>query len=325
MRVVFMGTPTFAVPCINELIRAEDVTVCAAFTQPDKPVGRGHRMAPPPVKEAAEAAGVPVYQPATLRDPAVAELLRKLVPDAVVVVAYGKLLPEDVLNIPRLGCINVHASLLPKYRGAAPIQWSVLNGEAETGVTTMFMAKGLDTGDMILREKTAIGENETSGELYSRLSALGAPLLLKTLRLLEDGAAPRKPQADALATAAPMIDKSLSPLDWNAPATAVHNRVRGLNPWPCATAVLNGKRLKILRTAALPTATEDGAAPGTVTAVSEEGITVRCGKGSVTILELQEEGKKKLPAYLYTVGHPVRPGMFFSPPARVEKDCLSAS
>lgn len=309
MRVVFMGTPAFAVPCLKELTEAQGITVCAVFTQPDQPKGRGHHMAPPPVKETAEARGIPVYQPATLKDPAVMEILHSMKPDAVAVVAYGKILPEDVLRVPKLGCINVHASLLPKYRGAAPIQWSVLNGERETGVTTMFMAKGLDTGDKILQEKTPIGENETSGELYGRLSALGAPLLVRTLRLLEAGIAPREPQDGTAAMLAPMIDKSLSPLDWAAPAAAVHNRVRGLNPWPCAATELNGKHLKILRTVVTDGAASENALPGEILRVAESGITVRCGEGAVDVLEVQEEGKKRLPAYVYTVGHPVRPGM----------------
>ena len=229
MRIVFMGTPEFAVPCLSRLI-SDGHAVAGVFTQPDKPQGRGYKLMPPPVKVCALENGLSVYQPAKMRDGQALALLKELSPELIVVVAYGKILPPDILELPPLGCVNVHGSLLPKYRGAAPIQWSVLNGDQTAGVTTMYMAEGLDTGDMILKRETPLGPDETSGELYERLAGLGAQALSETVRLIGEGCAPRVPQDGALATHAPMLTKELARIDWTKPAAEVHNLIRGMNP-----------------------------------------------------------------------------------------------
>lgn len=308
LRIIFMGTPEFAVPCLNKLLDTPGMDVSAVFTRPDQPKGRGYHLTPPPVKEAAAAHGIPVFQPTTLKDENVIETIRSLNPDVIAVVAYGKILPEAVLNIPKLGCINVHASLLPKYRGAGPIQWSVLNGEKKTGVTTMYMAKGIDTGDMILSDETAIGINETFGELHDRLMPMGADLLLKTLQLIGCGKTPREKQDDAASCYAPMIEKSMANIDWNEPAAKIHNLVRGLNPWPYAMTVFRGKKMKLIRSEWTDELAD--AKPGEVIRVDDKGISVCCGdKRAILISEVQEEGKKRLPAVLYVVGHPVKAGM----------------
>ena len=231
-----MGTPDFAVPCLQSLLDAGH-EVCAVFTQPDKPKGRGYAMTPPPVKVLALAHNLPVYQPTTLRTQEAAQQIREMQPECIVVVAYGKILPKEILEIPPYGCINVHASLLPKYRGAAPIQWSVLNGDAETGVTTMYMAEGLDTGDMLLKARTAIGPEETAGELHDRLAKMGAELIVETLRAVAEGTIQRIPQGDAETCYASMLTKELGKIDWNRPARELHNLVRGLSPWPVAETV----------------------------------------------------------------------------------------
>lgn len=293
-----MGTPEFAVPSLEGLLDAGH-EIAAVFTRQDKPKGRRMEMTPPPVKLCAHKRGVPVFQPATLKTGA-AEDIRKLCPDAIVVVAYGRILPEAILAAPKYGCINLHASLLPHWRGAAPIQRSVINGDKESGVTTMFMAEGVDTGDIILQKKTEIGENETFGELHDKLMAMGPELLNKTLALLEQGKAPRIPQNDALATQAPMIEKSTAIINWELPAEQIHNLVRGLNPFPKAHTILRGKKLKILA------ALVDGKAfglPGTVSA-GTDGLWVACGDGkALRVLELQEEGRRAMSSELYLRGH----------------------
>ena len=244
MRTLFMGTPDFAVPCLKSLIDAGH-EVCGVFTQPDKPKGRGYALTPPPVKLLASKSGIPVYQPKTLKDGEALTIVKELSPEVIVVVAYGKILPKEIIEYPAFGCINVHASLLPRYRGAAPIQWCVLNGEKETGVTTMFMDVGLDTGDMLLKAATPIGDNETAGELHDRLSKLGAELIVETLTKLQSGALIREKQKDGDSCYAPMLTKELSRIDWNKPAQSVHNQIRGLSPWPTAQTRLCGKVLKI--------------------------------------------------------------------------------
>lgn len=295
-----MGTPEFSVPCLERLI-ADGHRVLLAVTQADKPKGRGQRMTPPPVKVCAEQHGIPVIQPSTLRSVESVEALRACRPDAIVVVAYGKLLPREVLEIPPLGCINVHASLLPRYRGAAPIQWAVLNGEAESGVTTMFMDVGLDTGDMLLKETCPISENMTAGELHDRLSVLGASLLSRTLQELQAGCLARIPQSKENTCYAPMLDKSLCALDFSRSAQQLHNQVRGLNPWPVATVMHGGKRLKIHRTRV---AGPCHAAFGTV--VSTDPPAVACGDGTaLEICEVQAEGGKRMEATAYFRGHPL--------------------
>lgn len=240
MRVVFMGTPDFAVPSLELLIR-HGYEVCAVYTQPDKPKGRGHKLQAPPVKELALRHNIPVFQPVNLRGEDTQREIQAWNADVIVVVAYGKLLPKAVLDAPKLGCVNVHGSLLPKYRGAAPIQWTVLNGDKTAGVTTMFMAEGMDTGDMLLKAETPVGEEETSGQLFDRLKDLGAQLLIETLEKLEQGALTPIPQEEAQATHAPMLSKELSLVDWTKPAHQVHDLIRGLNPWPSAASYLDGK------------------------------------------------------------------------------------
>lgn len=286
-----MGTPDFAVPCLEALIKSRHEVV-AVFTQPDKKKGRGYKFAPPPVKELALRHGIKVFQPETLNSEAVLRVISELEPDLIVVVAYGKILPKAILKLPERGCINVHGSLLPKYRGAAPIQWAVLNGEKVTGVTTMYMDEGLDTGDILLRAETQIGEDETSGELFDRLSSMGAELLLKTLQGLEKGDIIREKQDDKKASYSPMLNKSLSKIDWNKPAAAVHNLVRGLNTWPVAETTLDGKVLKIYKTKPVLLGNK-AAHPGEV--VSLVPFVVACCEGSaVEVLELQLESKKRM-------------------------------
>lgn len=298
MRVVFMGTPEFAVPSLEGLSDAGH-EIAATFTRQDKPKGRGLEMTPPPVKLCAQKRGIRVFQPATLKTGAAEEII-KLAPDVIVVVAYGRILPEQILSAPKYGCINLHASLLPRWRGAAPIQRSVINGDKESGDTTMFMAKGIDTGDMILQRKTQIGENETFGELHDKLMTMGPELLNETLALLEQGKAPRIPQNGALATQAPMIDKSTAVINWTKPAEEIHNLVRGLSPFPKAQTKMRGKTLKILTTRVAGRAL---GLPGTLTA-GPDGLFASCGAGtSLKILELQEEGRRAMIAEEYLRGH----------------------
>lgn len=305
MRIIFMGTPDFAVPSLQGLID-QGHQICEVFTQSDKPKGRGHKLQPPPVKELALSYGIPVFQPATLRDETVQAQIAGLEPELIVVVAYGKLLPPAVLEIPERGCINVHGSLLPKYRGAAPIQWAVINGEKVTGVTTMFMAEGMDTGDILMTAETEVGDEETAGELFDRLKGLGAELLAETLERLEKDELTRIPQDEALATLAPMLHKELSVIDWNRPAQQIHDLIRGLNPWPCAVAVLDGKRLKLLGSRV----TEGQGRPGDLF-IAEGDLAVYCGQGALKITELQTENGKRMSGRNYLLGHPLGQGSKF--------------
>lgn len=297
--IVFMGTPDFAVPCLEQLI-ADGHRVKGVFTQPDKPVGRHQTLTPPPVKRLAEQRGIPVWQPAKLRDGSALEILRGLAPDLIVVVAYGRILPRDILDCPRLGCVNVHGSILPKYRGAAPIQWTVINGDETAGVTTMFMAEELDAGDTILTMTTPVGEDETSGELYRRLSDLGARCLSRTLALFDGGGeVPRAPQDHSRMSLAPMLDKGMGALDFTRPAGELHNLIRGLNPWPGAWTTVKGKRLKVLRSM-LEERTGRLGEPGEV--LPGGRFTVACGKGALTLTEVQLEGKKAMAGATYLGG-----------------------
>lgn len=289
--IVFMGTPEFAVPTLEALLAA-GYPVKGVFTQPDRPVGRGKEIAMPPVKQAALAAGIPVFQPQRLRGDAEAlETLRRLAPDCIVVVAYGQILPEEVLNLPRYQCLNVHASLLPRYRGAAPIQWAILNGDSETGVTTMLMEKGLDTGPMLLKASTPIGPEETADVLGRRLSEIGADLLVRTLPSWFAGELVPEPQDDALATYAPMLKKEMASLDWSQGAKTLHDRVRGLYPWPGTTTTLAGQTVKILASSVSDRPAGD-AAPGTIVGMSDEGWEVACGSGTLRVRQVQIPGKK---------------------------------
>lgn len=288
MNVIFMGTPDFAVASLQKLIDAGH-TIQAVFTQPDKPKGRGYKLQPPPVKQLALQHNLPVYQPLTLKDDEQINFIRELHPDVIVVVAYGRILPKAVLEIPPYGCINVHGSLLPKYRGAAPIQWSVLNGDPVAGVTTMYMAEGLDTGDMILKSETPIGENETSAELFDRLTEIGADLLLTTLEQIKAGTAPRIPQDDSQSCYAPMLSREMSLLDFSQPAQLVHNKIRGLSDWPAAYTILNGKKLKIYHSAIVK---GKNGKPGEL--LDAKRCIIACGEDAVELLEVQPEGSKRM-------------------------------
>ena len=295
-----MGTPDFAVPTLRALLGSTHEVV-GAFSQPDRPKGRGYKLVPPPVKELALSHGVPVYQPVKMRDGTALEILKKLKPDVIVVAAYGRILPKEILELPAYGCINVHASLLPRYRGAGPVQWSVTNGEKITGVTTMFMGEGLDTGDILEQTQIAIGSEETAGELMDRLADLGAQLLLHTLTLLESGKAVRTVQDEALATYAPMLQKSDGELDFSQPAQKLHDRIRGVSPWPSAYSYLDGKRIKVHKSALLPDLSGESG-------VIQEGkrLIVGCGEGSLELLEVQPEGGKRMSGQDFLRGR--RPG-----------------
>ena len=305
IRVLFMGTPEFSVPCLEALIKS-GYDVVGAVTQPDKPKGRGHKLIPTPVKACAAEHGIEVFQPETLKNEALKPVLERTEPDIIIVVAYGKILPEYILSFPRLGCINVHASLLPRYRGAGPIQWSVINGESVTGVTTMYMERGLDTGDMILKKKTPIGENETSGELHDRLSLMGAELLIKTVEEIINGTAPREKQDDSLSCYAPMIDKETGHIDWSKPKNEILNLIRGVNPWPMSYSNYCGEPMKIISAHAGGNA--DGA-EGEIILADKNGITVVCGgKESVVITEIQMKGGKRMHVASYLNGHTIEAG-----------------
>ena len=304
MRVVFMGTPDFAAASLRKLLE-EGFEVVGVFTQPDRPKGRGMELAFSPVKELALSAGLPVYQPEKMRDGTALSILRELQPDILAVVAYGRILPDELLALPKYGAVNVHGSLLPKYRGSAPIQWAVLNGDERTGVSTMYLAHEMDTGDVIYTEETAIGEFETSGQLFERLKDMGAALLVKTLRDIEAGIAPRTPQDHSKASYVKMLDKSLCPIDWKRSPRAIVKQICGLQPWPVATMELAGKTCKVFSAAYTETHTEK--APGTILKADDKGIEVACGGGeSLLVTELQAPGKKRMAAGDFLRGHPLK-------------------
>lgn len=304
MRIVFMGTPDFAAASLKKLIDKK-YDIAAVFTQPDKPRDRGMKLSYSPVKELALENNIPVYQPTRLRDGTATELIKSLDPDILVVVAYGRILPDDMLEVPKYGAINVHASLLPKYRGAAPIQWAVLNGDKITGVTTMYLASEMDTGDIIYTSETEIGEFETSGELFDHLMIMGAELLDRTLRDIEAGTAPRTPQDHSKASYVKMLDKSLSPIEWAKTPREVIKQIYGLQPWPVATAELDGKVFKIY--SAEYTQNKTDKAPGSVVSAGKKGIEIACLDGeTVLITELQAAGKKRMKASDYLLGHPIK-------------------
>lgn len=304
MRIVFMGTPDFAAASLQKLID-EKYDIAAVFTQPDKPRNRGMSLSFSPVKKLALQNGLDVYQPTKLRDGSFTELLRSLKPDVLVVVAYGRILPEDALSVPTYGAVNVHSSLLPKYRGAAPVQWAVLNGDTVTGVSTMYLAPEMDTGDVIFTVKTEIGEFETSGELFDRLMVMGAELLHKTLRAIENGTAPRSKQDESQASYVTMLDKSMSPIDWSRSPREIVKHICGLQPWPVATTEIGGLTFRIFKAEYTDTVTDK--APGTVVAADKRGIEIACG-GAHTLLitELQAPGKKRMRAADYLLGHPIK-------------------
>ena len=300
MRIVFMGTPDFAVPCLQRLYDLGN-DVCAVFCQPDKPQGRKMILTAPPVKEKALELGIPVYQPATLKTDESFGLLKELAPELIVVVAYGKILPQRVLDLPQFGCINIHASLLPALRGAAPIQWAVINGLEKTGVTSMQMNAGLDTGDILLTSEVKIAENETSEELWDRLSLLAPDVLEKTLEELNAGNLNPVKQDDSQSTYAPLLSKDISAVDWNTDCATVHNKIRGLYSWPCAVTFINGKKIKLIRSIKHP---ELSGQPGQIID-SDDRLLIACRTGAVEILNLQAEGKKAMSASDYLRGNPI--------------------
>ena len=300
MRVVFMGTPDIAATCLKKVL-SDGFEVVGVYTQPDRPKGRGMKMVYPPVKEVALEAGIPVFQPENFREDETVEQLRALKPDVVAVVAYGRILPQRVLDIVPGGFINIHASMLPQYRGSAPYQWAVLDGLKETGVSAQFMVHEMDAGDVIGVSKTAIGENETAGELLDRLAVLGADLLVQMLAQFRDGACKPVAQDPSRITMAPMLDKSMCPIDWSMTAQQVHNRVRGLHPWPVATMELKGQKFKVHATVVV----EGKGQPGEILGLTKTGLRIACGEGAVEIRQLQAEGGKRMAAPDYFRGHPL--------------------
>ena len=302
MRILFMGTPDFAVASLKRLVE-DGHEICGVITQPDKPKNRGHKMQPTPVKEYALTQNLEVYQPVKARDGEAMGIVESLNPELSVVAAYGKVLPEELLNYPKYGSINVHSSLLPAYRGAAPINWAILDGLEETGVTIMYMAKELDAGDIILQKTTAIGEDEDSLALTARLAELGAEALSEAVVALGNGTAIRTPQEHEKHTYASMLSREMSSIDWNRSAREINCQVRGLIPWPCASTELAGTKFKIYKTAVGGETTK---APGTILSAGKKGIEVACGDGcSLVITELQAEGGKRMAAAAYLLGHPI--------------------
>ena len=322
MRIVFMGTPDFSVPALKALVEAGH-QVIAVVTQPDKPKGRGKEVQMTPVKIQAMEYGIPVYQPAKVREASFVEVLKGLEADVYVVIAFDQILPKAVLELPKYGCINIHASLLPKYRGAAPIQWCVIDGERETGITTMMMDVGLDTGDMLEKAVIPIEEKETGGSLHDKLSMAGGDLILSTLKKLEEGTLVRTPQTDEGTCYAKMLTKSLGDIDWNQGAVSIERLIRGLNPWPSAYTMWNGKTIKIwaadviagreaadfLSEPGVPA--ETGTAPGTVVCSDKRGLVVCTGGGLLSIRELQMEGKKRMDTPAFLRGYPIPAGDVF--------------
>ena len=302
MRVVFMGTPDIAATCLNKIL-SDGFDIVGVYTQPDRPKGRGMKLVASPVKELALQHGIPVFQPENFRADETVEQLRSLQPDVLAVVAYGRILPQRVLDIPTKGAVNIHASLLPQYRGSAPYQWAVLDGCKETGVTAQHMALKMDAGDIIDVARTPIGENETAGELLDRLAVLGADLLSRVLTRFENNDVAAQPQNEAEVSFAPMLDKTMCPIDWNKSAQQVHDHVRGLHPWPVATAEIGGTKFKIHATRVLGETTH--AAPGTVLGLTKTGLKMACGDGVVEIISLQAEGGKRMAAPDYFRGHPL--------------------
>lgn len=309
MRVLFMGTPDFAVGCLKALCE-NGYDVCGVVSQPDKPKGRGHKMQMTPVHEYAESMNIPVYQPEKIKNGELMDVLEQTNPDVIIVVAYGKILPEYILNYPKYGCINVHASLLPKYRGAAPIQRCIIDGEKQTGVTTMYMEKGLDTGDMILKKVIDIDEEETAATLHDKLMNLGAQALIETLEMVKKGTVKAEKQDDSQSCYAPMIDKASALIDWKKSAKEISNLVRGMNPYPFAYTYYNDKMMKIGQAQAIDAQKSDEC--GKILSVSKDGIVVACGEGNLLIKMVQFEGKKMMSVRDYTLGHTVDTGVILS-------------
>ncbi len=321
MRIVFMGTPEFAVPSLEALLRSEDQVV-GVVTQPDRPKGRGQELAPGPVKLLCLRERLPILQPLKMKDPAFLEALKAWQPELIAVAAFGRILPKVVLDLPRRGCVNVHASLLPKYRGAGPIQWALIKGERETGITTMQMDEGMDTGGILLQERLAIAPEETAGELSVRLAAVGGRLLVETIRRVKDGTLTPRAQDHTQATMAPLLKKDDGWINWKVEATEIANRVRGLSPWPGAF-TYSGEERWIIWRAATKAPARDGKGPtpvpGTILEASKDGILVATGRGLLVILELQPANSRRMTAGQYVVGHPLSPGVILGAAGRQEQ------
>ena len=311
MKVIFMGTPEFSVGTLEALIEAGH-EVALAVTQPDKPKGRGGKMQYTPVKEAALKHGIPVFQPKKVREPECVEELKQYNADIIVVIAFGQILPKEILEMTPFGCVNVHASLLPKYRGAAPVQWAVIDGEEVSGVTTMQMDEGLDTGDMLLKTEIRLDEKETGGSLHDKLAAAGAELCVRTLKGLEEKTVVPKPQGESPTAYARMLDKKLGNIDWSRDAESIERLVRGLNPWPSAYTTWDGKVMKIWEARAEKKAAETGSVPGTVISVEKDGFCVETGDGVLKVLALQIPGKKRMEADAFLRGYEIAPGTVLS-------------
>ena len=310
MRILFMGTPDFSVPTLEALIESEHEVV-AVVSQPDRPKGRGKQLQPTPVKEVALAHEIPVYQPNRVREEGFMESMEALDLDLAVVVAFGQILPKAMLSIPKHGCMNIHASLLPKYRGAGPIQWSVINGDQVSGVTTMYMDVGMDTGDMLLKEEVVLDPKETGGSLFGKLSTIGGPLILKTIEQLENGTLVRVKQNDDDATHAPMLEKKQGNVDWKSNAVDIERLIRGLNPWPSAYTYLDGKMLKLWE-ADVVTIDEGDEEPGAVLKADGDGMLVKCGTAGLQITSLQLQGKKRMSAADFLRGYNIETGIILS-------------
>lgn len=300
MKIVFMGTPEFAVPCLQKIID-EGHEVVAVVTQPDKPKGRGKKLAMPPVKELALKYDIPVYQPLKAREESFVDTLKEMNPELIVVVAFGQILPKSILDIPKYGCVNVHASLLPRYRGAAPLNWVIINGEEKTGVTTMYMDEGLDTGDMILKSEIPLDDEITAGELHDKMMIDGAKVLKETIDLIEKGEAPREKQSNEDTCYSPIMNKSLGNIDWKKSAIDIHNLVRGINPWPSAYTTYEGQTMKIWKTKVIDKNSDKD--PGTIISVDKEGINVSTSEGILQIKEIQMAGKKRMEVSEYIKGN----------------------
>ncbi|MGY5266105.1 methionyl-tRNA formyltransferase [Clostridium thiosulfatireducens] len=300
MKIVFMGTPEFAVPCLQKIID-EGHEVVAVVTQPDKPKGRGKKLAMPPVKELALKYDIPVYQPLKAREESFVDTLKEMNPELIVVVAFGQILPKSILDIPKYGCVNVHASLLPRYRGAAPLNWVIINGEEKTGVTTMYMDEGLDTGDMILKSEIPLDDEITAGELHDKMMIDGAKVLKETIDLIEKGEAPREKQSNENTCYSPIMNKSLGNIDWKKSAIDIHNLVRGINPWPSAYTTYEGQTMKIWKTKVIDKNSNKD--PGTIISIDKEGINVSTSEGILQIKEIQMAGKKRMEVPEYIKGN----------------------
>lgn len=307
MKIIYMGTPDFAVYALKSIVEAGHEVV-AVVTQPDKPQGRSKALVPTPVKKQAIEYDIPVYQPEKVREESMVETLKEYSPDAIVVAAYGQILPESILNIPKYGCINIHASLLPKYRGAAPIEWSIIDGEEVTGVTTMYMEKGLDTGDMIEKVEVKIEAEDTGATLHDKLAEAGAKLVLSTLDALQNGTATRTRQDDSMSCYAKMLNKELGNIDFNKPACEIERLIRGLNPWPCAYTTLDGKSLKLYKAMVV----DKEGRPGEIIEVTKKTFTVACGEGALVIKNLQPEGKKPMDTASFLNGNKLSTGMMLN-------------